>query len=247
MLPKSKYLNKFFLKHRPITLSSAKKIIKLFPNYFNPKLILDIGCGTGEWIKTFNDRYSSCKFIGIDGHWINSDDLIYKNCDFLNIDLNSELSSETFNKKYDLVCCLETITDLTEHKGQNLIKKICNITDMCLFSSGTPVQTHGPHKNQQWQSYWHSLFIKNEFTALDFIRPAIWNDIDVGPWYRQNCFLFVKKSWLKNNPEWQNLTLNQQFPIDIVHPEVAPLIKNMRLKQWLRLLPNVFRNTFKNR
>ncbi len=245
MLAKLKYINNFFLKHRPLTISSAKKIIKLFPNNFNPKSILDIGCGTGEWIQTFKDRYSSCKFTGIDGHWIKSDDLICKDFNFFTIDLSSELYLEIFNKKYDLICCLETITDLTEQKGEDLIKKICEITDMCLFSSGTPIQTHGPHKNRQWQSYWHNLFAQNEFIALDFIRPKTWNDSDVGPWYSQNCFLFVKKSWLKNNQEWQNLSLNHQFPIDIVHPKVAPLIHNMRLKQWLKLLPSVFRNTFK--
>jgi len=128
-----------------------------------------------------------------------------------------------------------------------LVKKICSITNLCLFSSGTPVQTHGPHKNQQWQSYWHDLFDKNQFTALDFIRPAIWNDKDVGPYYRQNCFLFIKKSWLNNNEQWQNLFKNYQFPTDVVHPQVAPLIQKMRLKQWLRLLPRVLMNTFKNK
>lgn len=117
---------------------------------------------------------------------------------------------------------------------------------MCLFSSGAPNQTHGPHKNRQWQSYWHSLFKKNGFIALDFIRPAIWNDNDVGPWYRQNCFLFIEESWLQRNQKWQNLTLSQKFPIDILHPNLLPpLTQNMRLKTWLRLLPRILLNTFK--
>ena len=227
MISKLKYINFFYLKHRPLTLSSAKKIIKLFPNFFQPDSILDIGCGTGEWIQTFKDRYPLCRFTGIDGKWIKKNNLVCKDFDFLDIDLNLELSSNVFNKKYDLVNCLETITDLTEQRGKDLVKKICKITNLCLFSSGTPVQTHGPHKNQQWQSYWHVLFDKNEFTAIDFIRPSIWNDDDVGPYYRQNCFLFVKKSWLNNNPQWKNLSKNYKFPTDVVHPHLAPLIQKI--------------------
>ena len=191
MLSKLKYKNKYYQRHRDLTLSSAKKIIQLFPNTFNPKSVLDIGCGTGEWMSLFKTKYPSCNLVGIDGHWIKSDDLICKDIDLFNLDLSSDLASKVFEKKYDLIICLETITDLTEQCGNNLIEKICKSSDICLFSSGTPVQTHTPHKNRQWQSYWRGLFEKNGFKVLDVIRPAIWNDNDVGAWYRQNCFLFV--------------------------------------------------------
>ena len=89
------------------------------------------------------------------------------------------------------------------------------------------------------------IYLKNGFIALDFIRPKIWNDEDVGPWYRQNCFLYIKKSWLLENSKWQSLTTNIQFPTNVVHPEVAPKIQKMGLKQWIKLLHKVFLNTFK--
>lgn len=246
MLSKLKYKNKYYQRHRDLTLSSAKKIIQLFPNTFNPKSVLDIGCGTGEWMSLFKTKYPSCNLVGIDGHWIKSDDLICKDIDLFNLDLSSDLTSKVFEKKYDLIICLETITDLSEQCGDNLIEKICKSSDICLFSSGTPVQTHTPHKNRQWQSYWRSLFEKNGFKVLDVIRPAIWNDNDVGAWYRQNCFLFVEKSWLKNNLEWEDICSHQKFPLDIVHPELLPpLIQNMKLKKWLKIFPKVIINTFK--
>ena len=246
MLPESKYLKEYYSRHRSLTLSSAKKIIKLFPDYFDPKSILDIGCGSGEWILAFQNQYPLCKLTGIDGHWIKSDELISKSNDFIVADLNSGLPVEIFDKKYDLISCLETITDLPKKKGEHLIHQLCKITNLCLFSSGTPIQTHGPHKNRQWQSYWHNLFEKNGFKALDFIRSATWNDSEVGPWYSQNCFLFVEKSWLEDNPRWQNLSLNQENPIDVVHPMIVPpLIQNMKLKKWLKILPRVLLNTFK--
>lgn len=246
MLAKSKYKNQFYLRHRAITSYSSKKIVELFPNFFKPESILDIGCGTGEWIKAFKDRYSSCEFSGIDGYWVKKDDLIYKEINFFNIDLKHQLSSEVFNKKYDLVCCLETITDLPENRGRIIIKEITKITKLCLFSSGTPVQNHGPHINIQWQSYWHNLFAQNGFIALDFIRPKTWDDPNVGPWYSQNCFLFVEKSWLKDNPRWQNLVSNIKIPIDIVHPKLLPIsIKDISLKLLIKSIPIIFINFFK--
>lgn len=246
MLPVSKYSKKYYLRHRSLTLSSAKKIVKLLPDYFDPKYILDIGCGYGEWMLAFKDQYPSCKLTGIDGHWIKSDELICKDSDFFAADLNAGLPLEIYNKNYDLISCLETITDLSEKKGKQLIYQLCKITNLCLFSSGTPIQTHGPHKNRQWQSYWHNLFEKNGFKVLDFIRPATWNDPNVGPWYSQNCFLFAKKSWLEENSKWKNLSLNQQHPINVVHPKILPaLIENMKLKKWLKIFPKVIINTFK--
>lgn len=246
MEPETKYLSEYYSRHRSLTLSSAKKIVKLFPKFFDPRLILDIGCGTGEWIKAFQYQYPSCNFTGIDGNWIKSNNLICNFNEFIVADLNFGLPKNIINKNYDLITCLETITDLPEKEGGKLISQICKITNLCLFSSGAPNQTHGPHKNRQWQSYWHSLFKKNGFIALDFIRPAIWNDNDVGPWYRQNCFLFIEESWLQRNQKWQNLTLSQKFPIDILHPNLLPpLTQNMRLKTWLRLLPRILLNTFK--
>ena len=81
---------------------------------------------------------------------------------------------------------------------------------------------------------------------MDVIRPVIWNDTDVGVWYRQNCFLFVEKSWLKNNTEWEEIFSDHKFPSDIVHPELLPpLIQNMKLKKWLKIFPRVILNTLK--
>ena len=136
MLSKLKYKNKYYQRHRDLTLSSAKKIIQLLPNTFNPKSVLDIGCGTGEWMYLIKKRYPSCNLVGIDGYWIKSDDLICKDINLFNLDLSSDLTSKAF-EKYDLIICLETITDLSEQCGENLIKKICKSSDIYLFSSGT--------------------------------------------------------------------------------------------------------------
>jgi len=246
MSAKLKYKNKFYLRHRALTSSSSKRIIELFPDFFHPKSILDIGCGTGEWLRSFQEKYLSCKIFGIDGDWVKPHDLVCKNINFINMDLKHELSSVVLDKKYDLVCCLETITDLSENRGKILIKEITKITKLCLFSSGTPVQNHGPHVNIQWQSYWHSLFEQNGFVALDFIRSKTWNDPSVGPWYSQNCFLFVEKSWLKENLKWQNHVSNIKIPTDIIHPKLLPTpIKNIGLIRLIKSMPVIFLNTFR--
>ena len=103
------------------------KIIKKFTNlniyeYFNNRKILDIGCGTGEFLKNYHDLDNQC--IGID---------IQKNFKFKNVNgyilKNIDLKSFIKNnkKKFDVIFLFEFLEHLNLEDRKFLFKKLFNL------------------------------------------------------------------------------------------------------------------------
>ena len=103
------------------------KIIKKFTNlniyeYFNNRKILDIGCGTGEFLKNYHDLDNQC--IGID---------IQKNFKFKNVNgyilKNIDLKSFIKNnkKKFDVIFLFEFLEHLNLEDRKFLFKNLFNL------------------------------------------------------------------------------------------------------------------------
>ena len=103
------------------------KIIKKFTNlniyeYLNNKKILDIGCGTGEFLKNYHDLDNQC--IGID---------IQKNFKFKNVNgyilKNIDLKSFIKNnkKKFDVIFLFEFLEHLNLEDRKFLFKNLFNL------------------------------------------------------------------------------------------------------------------------
>jgi hypothetical protein len=109
-----------------------------------------------------------------------------------------------------------------------------------LFSAAVPGQGGLHHVNEQWQSYWASLFLDRGYDVFDALRPRIWRNENVSFWYRQNAFVAVSR---KNRPLVERLdqAASSEFQlIDYIHPEmwasVHPEIWVGRSKAGLRAL-----------
>ena len=103
------------------------KIIKKFTNlniyeYFNNRKILDIGCGTGEFLKNYHDLDNQC--IGID---------IQKNFKFKNVNgyilKNIDLKGFIKNnkKKFDVIFLFEFLEHLNLEDRKFLFKNLFNL------------------------------------------------------------------------------------------------------------------------
>jgi len=103
------------------------KIIKKFTNlniyeYLNNKKILDIGCGTGEFLKNYHDLDNQC--IGID---------IQKNFKFKNVNgyilKNIDLKGFIKNnkKKFDVIFLFEFLEHLNLEDRKFLFKNLFNL------------------------------------------------------------------------------------------------------------------------
>ena len=70
-----KYSNFFYDEMKNSSLSSAKAVIPIVMNYIKPKSVIDIGCGTGVWLKIFQENGVS-KILGFDGSWVDNNMLV---------------------------------------------------------------------------------------------------------------------------------------------------------------------------
>lgn len=155
----------------------------------NPKSILDVGCGTGTWLKVF-EEHGIKDFLGIDGDFVELDTLKISADKFLACDLRAEWR---LNRKFDLVVSLEVAEHLPENSADLLVSSLVSHGDNILFSAAIPGQGGQNHLNEQWPIYWQRKFEKHGFYFQDAIRQLVWNNPDVEWWYRQNIFLVTKE------------------------------------------------------
>lgn len=150
-----------------------------------PKRVLDIGCGTGTWLRAAKELGAK-EVLGIDGVDIPRNQLLIDSKDFRKRNLTKPI---ILNKRFDAVFCLEVAEHLNKKYALTLIKTLTWHSNIVLFSAACPGQIGQNHINCQWPSYWQALFNSCGFACEDSLRWKIWGVKEIEPWYRQNIFL----------------------------------------------------------
>jgi hypothetical protein len=200
------------------TTSSAETIIDILASFMEMDAVLDVGCGDGRWLSACRAK-GATTISGVDGPWTDPTQLLIP-AETVTI---KELS-EPFDlkRRYDLAISLEVAEHVAGQFSEIFVENLIRHSDVILFGAAIPYQAGFRHINEQWQSYWASLFRARGFVAYDPIRSQIWNDRNIHFWYRQNIILYIKA----NNFDSSNKVANyirdnaiQQLPLDVVHPE----------------------------
>ena len=168
-------------------LEAPSVIVPKLISLFSPNSVVDFGCGIGTFLKVFM-REGVSDVLGLDGSWVNKSML----CDNIPIDKFREVDLEDvieLDKKYDLALCLEVAEHLKESCADNLVKSLTSASDLIVFSAAIPYQGGQNHVNEQWPTYWQSLFSQYGFKMVDILRRYFWNEPDVFWWYKQNLFV----------------------------------------------------------
>ena len=221
----------FFEWIRVSASASAEIVVPLVCDLIGPSSVVDIGCGTGDWLDAFA-RNGARDHLGVDESY--GDHTTIAEAHFVAADLRVPCS---IGRTFDLAMSLEVAEHLPVERSTGFVADLVKLAPVVMFSAAVPGQGGEHHVNEQWQSWWADIFALHGYAAQDVIRPLIWNDDRVASWYRQNTILYVRNA--------QPTTTI----LDVVHPrtfEEGPA-RTLRLRQHLALLPTATRRAIRNR
>ena len=205
------------------SLSAPSIALPIILKEISAKSILDIGCGTGTWLKAALDM-GIHDVLGIDGCPISEQSLLISHDKFVQHDLTQPI---TLNRRFDLTICLEVAEHLDASYSDAFIAFLTSHSDVVLFSAACPGQPGESHINCQWPDYWQSLFNKHGFVCDDDVRWKFWNEERIESWYRQNAFLARK------NPE---LAGSEPRLAQVIHPSLcAEVSREESFARWAKL------------
>src|SRR6476619_1280048 len=85
------------------TTSSAGTIISLMQEFLDLANVLDVGCGHGHWLATF-ERLGASSIVGVDGSWTKAEDLLFPKSSFFAKNLGESFD---LDRRFSLAISLE--------------------------------------------------------------------------------------------------------------------------------------------
>lgn len=229
------YTAAFYGRQAPGSLRTARRVAPILYDLLAPTSVIDIGCGIGPWLAAFQDL-GVHEVQGFDGSHVDLDRLLIPVDSFTVCDLHEPLM---IDRTFDLAISLEVAEHLPAACAADFVRVLTGLSSAVLFSAAVPFQGGEGHVNEQWQDYWGDLFACEGYVALDCVRPVIWTDTSVEPWYAQNTILYVEREELKRRPD---LTppVRSLPSLRVVHPGtyLAHATRRPTLGQTVRRIPS---------
>lgn len=219
---KTVYDDSFYTYINSGSKRSAEKVIPIIKDILKPKSVLDVGCGEGVWLLTWQENNIN-NTLGIDNHHINKNNFLLNEECFIASNLEKEFD---LKKKFDLVMSLEVAEHLPHNTSTNFIRSLIRHGDLVLFSAAQPGQGGHNHINEQSLEFWRDLFLKNNYIAVDVLRPKLRQLKEVEAWYKYNTILYISQ----DSPILEN---------DSIKPYIVPTNEKLETRTsklwWLRL------------
>jgi SAM-dependent methyltransferase len=227
----TKNYSKVFYDEMEVTnLTSARKIVPMLIDILKPKSVIDVGCGTGVWLKAFSEQGVGDIF-GIDGDWVKEDMLVIPKECFKSADIEKPI---ILGRRADLVVCLEVAEHIPHESADTLIDSLISLAPVVLFSAAIPFQGGSHHVNEQWPDYWRERFEKRGYVPVDCIRRKIWDNKEASFFYAQNILIYVDKSKLSSYPLLEAEIRNGNGN---AHALVHPYMYIYFAERWRMLVP----------
>lgn len=209
---------------------SADRIVPVVVDVIAPRSVIDVGCGTGEWLAAF--RAAGIEdVLGLDGDYADRAQLHIPASAFEAVDLSQPLR---IARRFDLAISLEVAEHLPPERGESFVADLAALAPVVLFSAAVPDQGGIDHIAERWQDEWAVLFARHGLRPLDVVRPVVWDDENVESWYAQNTLLYVPEDSALRGSDW---------PLRLVHPRLLrlrmELARNPEPKTLRQLVPDV--------
>jgi len=134
------------------------EISSIIINQFNPKSIIDFGCGTGDILSSFEKK--GITVLGIDGSKANRKYSKIKKENFILFDLRKKFEN---NKKYDICLCMEVAEHIEEKYSNNLINNLTSSSKLIIFTAAPPGQGGLDHCNEKEYHWWIKRFNQHDY------------------------------------------------------------------------------------
>lgn len=231
------YSRRFYSYLRKTSLSSARRVVPIALELSKARNVVDVGCGEGVWLSVFRE-HGIDNILGMDGEYVNREALRIPPDRFRSVDLRHVGNIDV--TEFDLALCLEVAEHLPGSNAGLFIDFLTNLAPVVVFSAAVPFQDGTEHMNEQWPDYWAALFRERGYVVADAIRPRVWSDPEVAPWYKQNVLVFVEEKRLSDFPELgECVSRTERQPLALVHPDLyersnnRPMGSLWRLACWL--------------
>ena len=242
------YGTKFFNNIDCGSQSSASVILLILKEYLKIQSAIDVGCGTGRWVQSLEGVFQAHagQIVGMDGGYTRPWHAGLEN-KFIYTDLNMPFSVDS---RFDFAMSLEVAEHLNESRASGFVADLCRLSSVILFSAAIPGQDGTGHVNEQWPDYWRKEFKSNDYVMFDSIRPKIWLDERVEPWYSQNVFLFVHKNKKELIEKLDYFRIEENdWRLKLIHPGIYRMAacESCGAGRLLRALPGRLANSVRNR
>jgi SAM-dependent methyltransferase len=209
------YSPRFYLDRQHGPTQSARQVVPAVIDLIEPKSVVDVGCGVGNWLAVFRE-HGVTDTLGLDGEWLDRSQLRVPPECFIGHDVSTPVR---LDRTFDLVLSLEVAEHLPQFAAATYIDSLVRLGKVVLFSAAIPFQGGVHHLNEQWPDYWAGLFARRGYVPVDCLRKRIWDNPDVSWWYCQNLLVYVREDALDDYPflarEYDGPSAR---PLAMVHP-----------------------------
>lgn len=167
---------------------SAALVVPLMQAVLPVASVLDVGCGRGAWLRTWQSLGVS-DVIGVDGSHAATGHPLAAAGAFVCADLTAPLD---LGRRFDAAMCLEVAEHILPAASAELLRTLSRHADAVFFSAATPGQGGLHHVNEQPLIYWVEHFRRAGFEAFDPLRLPLQGVTAVDPWYRYNLLFFAR-------------------------------------------------------
>lgn len=208
------YTTRFYEAQRRGSHRSAAVILPIVLDRLRPRSVVDVGCGIGTWLAECL-HLGVAEVVGLDGDHVDPTRLEIPGAAFRPTDLEQRIHQD---RAFDLAVSVEVAEHLDPARADSFVADLTRLAPVVCFGAAIPGQGGVHHVNEQWPGYWVERFADQGFTAIDCLRPAVWDVPACAHWYAQNTLLYVDATRPDLIATFADLPRLEPAGLALVHP-----------------------------